>query len=215
VNEGAKVKRRRSEKQGEATKRERKKTASLDIDCERYNKGDLPKRFKGPEGQDLIHEHGNERFLPKDLPGPVYRMGKVTTLELLREHIECDGGLIRASHCSTCGKAIREWKKRALELLRFVEESEKTLREAAGELSDADIEERKGSGKGGLARAAPQEKRAQDFALEWWKRDPKLSVRNVAKKLANGEKASGERVTCGLYGGLETLRKKLKKPSAG
>jgi len=75
--------------------------------------------------------------------------------------------------------------------------------------------ELQGAKKGGGNRVAPMADRVQEAANAWWKRISKLSVREVAEKLANREKADGRRVAPGLFGGFETIRKKIKKPTPG
>ncbi|QQS05036.1 MAG: hypothetical protein IPK50_22605 [Fibrobacterota bacterium] len=90
-------------------------------------------------------------------------------------------------------------------------EKVKTLRKAEAERA----KEMKGAKQGGSNRSAPMADRAQAAADAWWRRNAKLSIREVAEKLGNGEKADGRRVAPGLFGKFETIRKGIKKPISG
>jgi hypothetical protein len=72
-----------------------------------------------------------------------------------------------------------------------------------------------GAKKGGDSRSAPMAERLKAAADAWWKRDPTMSVREVADRLAKGEKATGASVSPGLFGGFEKIRKAIKKPTPG
>lgn len=75
--------------------------------------------------------------------------------------------------------------------------------------------EARGAKKGGDSRSAPMAERLKAAADAWWKRDPTMSVREVADRLAKGEKATGASVSLGLFGGFEKIRKAIKKPTPG
>lgn len=70
-----------------------------------------------------------------------------------------------------------------------------------------------GAKKGGDSRSAPMAERLKAAADAWWKRDPTMSVREVANRLAKGEKATGASVSPGLFGGFEKIRKAIRKPA--
>ncbi len=70
-------------------------------------------------------------------------------------------------------------------------------------------------GSKGSPPSAPMADRLQVAALDWWRRNPKLSARAVAENLARGEKANGRNVTPGIFGSAETIRKAIKKPISG